>query len=68
MICLKCSGVMIFENFYHQGNDFWAWHCVGCGEIIDSVILENRIKGELIGRKREWSGLPKKRSSTTYTY
>lgn len=34
---------MMHEKFYGLGDDFLGWRCVICGEIIDPVILENRL-------------------------
>jgi len=55
---------MVYERFYGSNSDshepFWGWRCIGCGEIVDEVILENcqyqnqewrRRKG--IGNRRE---------------
>jgi hypothetical protein len=38
---------MAFEKFYSREDDFFGWRCISCGEIIDQVILENRL-----GQKR----------------
>lgn len=40
--CSRCGGIMIYDKFYGHNEDFWGLKCVICGEIIDSVILENR--------------------------
>ena len=42
MRCAKCGGVMAYEKFFGQADDFFGWRCILCGEIIDQVILENR--------------------------
>jgi hypothetical protein len=47
MKCHRCGGVMVFEKFYGACEDFLGWRCVLCGEIVDQVILENRL-----GQKR----------------
>lgn len=39
-ICLRCGGLMVSES----GIDLVVQRCVQCGERVDSVILENRIK------------------------
>jgi len=44
MKCVKCGGVMAFEKFYSREDDFFGWRCISCGEIIDQVILENRLR------------------------
>jgi len=35
--------MMISEIFYGHEEVFSGWRCISCGEIIDSVILKNRI-------------------------
>ena len=42
MKCHKCGGVMTYEKFYGNAEDFFGWRCIICGEIVDPVILENR--------------------------
>ncbi len=44
MKCKRCGGVMVFEKFYGICEEFFGWRCIFCGEIIDQVILENRIE------------------------
>ena len=41
--CLRCEGAMVHEKFYGLHEHFWGWRCVCCGEIVDQVVLENRI-------------------------
>jgi hypothetical protein len=43
--CHRCDGIMILERFYGRGEVFSGWRCVLCGEILDSLILENRNHG-----------------------
>ena len=33
---------MVHDKFYGSQEHFLGWKCLICGEIIDSVILENR--------------------------
>ncbi len=33
---------MVYEQFSSDQERFWGWRCIFCGEIVDSVILENR--------------------------
>ena len=47
MKCLRCGGVMVLEKFYGTSEVFFGWRCITCGEIVDQVILENRL-----GQKR----------------
>lgn len=42
MKCHRCSGIMIYEEFYGAQDVFFGWRCIFCGEIVDQVILENR--------------------------
>jgi hypothetical protein len=35
---------MSFERFYGQADDFDGWRCICCGEIVDDIILSNRLK------------------------
>jgi len=34
---------MVCERFYGSGEHFLGWRCILCGEIVDQVILENRL-------------------------
>jgi len=34
---------MIHEKFYGLEDDFFEWRCIICGEILDPVIIENRL-------------------------
>ena len=43
MRCMRCGGAMFYEKFYGDCEHFFGWRCVVCGEIIDQVILENRL-------------------------
>jgi uncharacterized Zn finger protein len=47
MKCPKCGGEMNFEEFINVASEgapwtYEGWHCVYCGEIVDSLILLNR--------------------------
>ena len=47
MDCPRCGGFMINDQFLDFMDDtgeieFWGFHCVICGEILDPVILSNR--------------------------
>ena len=44
MNCNRCGGLMAYEKFYSRVEDFFGWRCISCGEIVDQVILENRIR------------------------
>jgi len=43
MKCPRCSGVMSYEKFHGSHESFFGWRCINCGDIVDQVILENRI-------------------------
>lgn len=48
MDCPRCSGYMVHECFEDLWDDtgtlyFYGWRCPSCGEIIDPLILANRI-------------------------
>lgn len=49
MRCPRCGGLMNFEYFTNavSGEMPWSyegWRCVYCGEVIDPLILLNRMK------------------------
>jgi hypothetical protein len=44
MKCDRCGGTMAYEKFYGQNEDYFGWRCILCGEIVDLVILENRLR------------------------
>ena len=41
--CLRCSGLMVAE-WCQDLSDYSAQRCVQCGEVIDPVILQNRLQ------------------------
>ncbi len=43
MRCHRCSGMMVYEKFYGDCEYFFGWRCVVCGEIVNQIILENRL-------------------------
>jgi hypothetical protein len=43
MKCQRCGGIMVLEKFYGTSEVFLGWRCIACGEIVDQVILENRL-------------------------
>ena len=55
MKCNRCGGFMVYENFYSPVEDFFGWRCISCGEIVDQVILENRISQRGWCQEWEWS-------------
>ena len=44
MKCTKCDCLMNYERFYDKADAFDAWRCICCGDIVDDVILGNRLK------------------------
>ncbi len=44
MKCHRCGGIMVYEKFYGICEEFFGWRCIFCGEIVDQVILENRLE------------------------
>ena len=34
----------VYEKFFGTHEHYWGWRCIFCGEIIDQVILENRLQ------------------------
>jgi hypothetical protein len=52
MKCPRCSGMMSNEKFYGPGEPFWGWRCAFCGEILDPLILENRVQRIRAGRSQ----------------
>jgi len=51
--CPRCSGLMVAE-WCQDLSDYSAQRCVQCGEVIDPVILQNRLQhGMAIGLGKE---------------
>jgi hypothetical protein len=47
MACDRCHGLLVQDHCYDLlDNDvsLTAWRCIACGNIIDSVILKNRLE------------------------
>jgi hypothetical protein len=44
MKCGKCGGFMYYEKFQDLREDFLGWRCISCGEIVDQVVLDNRLR------------------------
>ncbi len=48
-ICTRCGGLMVLEHYMDLQDDtgqigMTALRCTSCGEVIDPVILQNRVK------------------------
>lgn len=55
--CPRCQGLMALTRFYDLLDDtgkiaFDAWRCIGCGEVLDSVVCANRIQRPRFTRRR----------------
>ncbi len=65
MECPRCKGSMIDETFEDLRDDtgvfvFRGYRCMVCGEILDPVIMANRIsRPHLQGRNRKLMSLSK---------
>ncbi len=49
MRCRRCKGLMALTRYYDLLDDtgrtaFDAWRCIGCGEVLDSVVAANRLQ------------------------
>ena len=58
MRCLRCKGLMALTRFYDLLDDtgriaFNAWRCICCGEVLDSVIYQNRTHRSRFTRLRQ---------------
>lgn len=47
MLCGRCRGLMVRDQFYDLLDDsghlsFRGWRCVCCGNILDPLILKNK--------------------------
>lgn len=47
--CARCGGLMVVEHYMDLQDDtgqigMTALRCTSCGEVVDAVILENRVK------------------------
>lgn len=48
-ICARCGGLMVWEHYMDLRDDtgqigMTALRCTSCGEVIDPIILQNRVK------------------------
>jgi len=51
MRCARCQGLVVPDLFYDLLDDsghlaLSAWRCVCCGNIVDPIILENRLRSQ----------------------
>lgn len=48
MRCPRCHGRMIYDHFFSRCENYQAWRCINCGQILDGMIIQNRF---LYGKK-----------------
>lgn len=62
--CTRCAGLLIRERLLDLFDETgqmrrWAWRCVQCGDIVDSLILKHRMGVDLpafnVMRRRRWT-------------
>ncbi len=49
MNCPKCHGLMVNDRVYDAEEAVFnlsIWRCLNCGETVDPLILQNRLKQE----------------------
>ena len=49
MNCPKCHGLMVNDRVYDTEEAVFnlsIWRCLNCGETVDPLILQNRLKQE----------------------
>ena len=49
MQCARCRGLMVVDRFTDLLDEtgqitFGGWRCLSCGEIVDPVIVSNRVR------------------------
>ena len=64
--CTRCGGLLIREGLSDLFDDTghmrqWAWRCVQCGDIVDSLILKRRAGMDFPAlnpmSRRRWTGI-----------
>lgn len=49
MNCPRCHGLMVYDRVYGPEEvtlELLIWRCLNCGETVDPLILQNRMKQE----------------------
>jgi hypothetical protein len=41
--CIRCGGTTVYETFYGPHKEYGGYRCMICGDIVDPVILQNRM-------------------------
>ena len=49
IVCPRCNGRMVPQDFFGREGRFSGWRCVNCGEIVDPTIYQNRGIGAALG-------------------
>ena len=44
MQCTRCAGLRVSEMIYEGGSRVPALRCIHCGDVIDHVIVSNRLR------------------------
>lgn len=42
MECLRCSGMMVYEQIFTNQGGLHVARCVHCGDVVDNVVISNR--------------------------
>jgi hypothetical protein len=63
MKCTRCNGLMVAENLIDIRESFlpmWmrGLRCVACGNVVDPLIIRNRMNQQLSTMREVKSGLP----------
>jgi hypothetical protein len=62
MRCRRCQGLMVPDVIEELPTQHCAWRCVGCGDLIDPVIVANRLTSEPVKSGARLRSLPALRS------
>lgn len=57
--CARCHGVLIPESLFDLFNNCgqmrcWAYRCIQCGDVVDSLILKHRTGDEIPGAEPQY--------------
>ena len=64
--CTRCAGLLIREWLFDLFDDAgqmrrWAWRCIQCGNIVDSLILKHHMGVDLpafnVRHRRRWTNI-----------
>ena len=51
MICKRCEGTMAKESIFTLYGEISMFHCLNCGEWIDTVVISNRMRPQVFPKK-----------------